>query len=89
MGKKRKKTIIYSKNRVNLCHDTDGMFFCTENALNDQMTIDDYIHDMDNAVDMANKLGEANQEVAKQKSKKKKIILTFYYSCKKAGKSRL
>ena len=79
MGKKRKKTIIYSKNRVNLCHDTDGMFFCTENALNDQMTIDDYIHDMDNAVDMANKLGEANQEVAKQKSKKKKITNAIFF----------
>ena len=56
-----------------------GSFFSDQHLLKNQMSIEDLQKDVDDKEVVADKIGEASQEVAKQKSKKKKItsLITF------------
>ncbi len=73
-----KKTILFKKNK-SLKKSTAGIgeFFCDQNLLKNQMSFEDL--DVSREEEHAEKLGEATQEVEKQKTRKKKItsLITF------------
>lgn len=73
-----KKVILFKKNKsLKKCTDGVGGFFCDQNLLKNQMSFEDLSVSMEE--EHAEKLGEATQEVEKQKTKKKKItsFVTF------------
>ena len=70
-----KKSIVFDKKNKFKLNREGGMFFSDQNQLKNQMSIDDLTENLN----MADKLGEANQEVAKQKAKKKKITNIIFF----------
>lgn len=75
-----KKTILFNKiNRFKKGTLKKGVFFCDQHLLKNQLSFEDIEELKNQEEETADKLGEASQEVAKQKSKKKKITnaITF------------
>lgn len=75
-----KKSILFNKSiRLKKSTLKAGPFFSDQNLLQNQMTFDDVDDIKNKESETADKLGEATQEVAKQSTKKKKIInvITF------------
>ena len=75
-----KKSILFDKlHKFKKSTLKKGAFFSDQHLLDNQMSIDD-VENLKTKEEMtAEKLGEANQEVAKQKSKKKKVINAIFF----------
>ena len=74
-----KKSILFEKKFRYRLNRKSGQFFSDQNLLKNQMSIDDLDGELLNGYSDEDKLGEANQEVAKQKSKKKKITNAIFF----------
>ena len=71
----RKKSRLYNrKKRYKISTACRGRFFASSEHLKNQISIEDLEKEKRKEEEVAEKLGEANQEVARHKTKKKKII---------------
>lgn len=70
----KKSVLINKKKKFKKSALKKGAFFSDQHLLNNQLSFDDLEEQKSKQEEMAEKLGEASQEVAKQSSKKKKII---------------
>lgn len=76
-----KKTLLFNKlKRFKKSSLLKGQFFSDQHLLQNQISFDDIAEKTNTENEIADKLGEANQEVAKQKSKKKKITNALFFA---------
>ena len=76
----KKKSILYNKvKKFKMGHEFSAQFFSSTDTIKNQMSFDDLRSDLADEIVTADKLGEANQEVAKQKTKKKKITNAIFF----------
>lgn len=72
-----KKILIFKKiEKLKLCRTSGDKFFSDQHLLKNQLSFDDIILEQENPDD---KISEANQEVAKQKTKRKKITNAVFF----------
>lgn len=76
-----RKTLLFNKlKRFKKGSLLKGQFFSDQHLLKNQMSFDDLVEDKDKEQVIADKLGETNQEITKQKSKKKKITNALFFA---------
>lgn len=76
-----KKTLLFNKlKRFKKGSLLKGQFFSDQHLLENQISFDEITQSENTEQEIANKLGEANQEIAKQKSKKKKITNALFFA---------
>ena len=76
-----KKTLLFNKlKRYKKGSLLKGQFFSDQHLLKNQISFEDITQKETTEQEIANKLGEANQEIAKQKSKKKKITNALFFA---------
>lgn len=75
-----KKSILFDKmHRFKKSSLKRGSFFSDQHLLKNQISIDDISNQKSHEEEAAEKLGEASQEVAKQGSKKKKVMNAIFF----------
>lgn len=75
----KKSVLINKKKKFKKSALKEGKFFSDQHLLSNQLSFDDLANQKTQEEENAEKLGEASQEVAKQSSKKKKIINTVTF----------
>ena len=75
----KKSLLVDKKHKFKKSSLKQGAFFGENVVLTNQMSIDDFEGVKSEEEITAEKLGEANQEMAKQKSKKKKILNVIFF----------
>ena len=76
-----KKTLLFNKlKRYKKGSLLKGQFFSDQHLLENQISFDDITQKENAENKIAEKMGEAIQEVAKQKSKKKKITNALFFA---------
>ncbi|MBQ7884629.1 MAG: flippase-like domain-containing protein [Clostridia bacterium] len=76
-----KRSLLFNKlKRFKKGSCVKGQFFSDQHLLKNQLSFEDITHEENAEQEIANQLGEAKQEIAKQKSKKKKITSILFFA---------